>query len=81
MPARLSSVEIHQAMFLPKSGSATVTVSVMPRTSEFQVCEGESLLASGYVTCEDSDVLETSQHAQTVSDLQDRVRRPFFQVL
>nr|QMU95645.1 fatty acid synthase [synthetic construct] len=72
MPVRLSRVEIHQAMFLPKSGSATVTVSVMPRTGEFQVCENENLLASGFVTCPDKDVLETSTHAQTRSSLQDR---------
>ncbi|GFO07685.1 fatty acid synthase [Plakobranchus ocellatus] len=65
MPARLTNVEIHQAMFLRKSGAATVTVSVMPWSGEFQVCENENLLASGYVTSPDSDFLETTQHTKT----------------
>ena len=55
------------------TGSATVKVSVMPRTGEFQVCENENILASGVVTSPQGSCLETDQYKQSKSVLEDKV--------
>ncbi|RUS77019.1 hypothetical protein EGW08_015221, partial [Elysia chlorotica] len=78
MPVRLTNVQIRQAMFLPTSGTATIKVSVMPKTGEFQVCENENVLASGVITSPEGRCLETEQHLQTESVLKDKVG---FQIL
>lgn len=78
MPVRLSNVQIKQAMFLPTSGSATVTVSVMPKTGEFQICENENILACGVVTSPEGPCLETDQYLKTESVL---VNKPVTEVL
>ncbi|KAK3760848.1 hypothetical protein RRG08_034690 [Elysia crispata] len=72
MRVRLSNVQIHQAMFLPTSGSATVKVSVMPKTGDFQVCENENILASGVVTSPEGPCLKTEQYLQRDSVLKDQ---------
>ncbi|GFS17747.1 hypothetical protein ElyMa_006829900 [Elysia marginata] len=54
------------------AGSTTVSVSVMPKTGDFQVCDNENILASGVVTSPQGVCLQTDQYLQKTSVLEDK---------
>ena len=47
MPVAFEDVTIHRATILPKTGTVTLTVDLMPTSNKFDVSEGESLAVSG----------------------------------
>lgn len=50
-------VTIHRATILPKTGSVTLTVHLMPASNKFNVSEGDSLAVSGKIFMPESPVL------------------------
>ncbi|XP_068717598.1 fatty acid synthase-like [Montipora capricornis] len=46
-PVVFEDVTIHRATILPKMGTVTLTVHVMPASNKFDVSEGESLVVTG----------------------------------
>ncbi|XP_060583977.1 fatty acid synthase-like [Ruditapes philippinarum] len=51
------NVDIHRATILPETGKIHFDVRYMPGTGHFEIQEGETLVASGKVTCpEDTDL-------------------------
>ena len=49
-PVAFEDVTIHRATILPKTGTVTLRVHLMPASSKFDVSEGESLAVSGKIS-------------------------------
>lgn len=60
MPVVFEHVSIQRATVLPPSGTVTLSVSIMPTTGEFEICEGDSLVVSGLIYSPEGEFLERS---------------------
>ncbi|GFO47692.1 fatty acid synthase-like [Plakobranchus ocellatus] len=58
MPVIFQNVEIHRATVLPPSGTVTFTITIMPGTGDFEICEGDSLVVSGIISTPDDPFLD-----------------------
>ena len=56
-PVAFEDVTFHRATILPKTGSVTLTVHLMPASSKFDVSEGDTLAVSGKMYIPENPVL------------------------
>lgn len=60
MPVAFEDVHIHRATILPKTGTVTLTVHLMPASNKFDVSEGDSLSVTGKIYIPDLPVLSAN---------------------
>ncbi|XP_005094185.1 fatty acid synthase [Aplysia californica] len=58
MPVVFENINIHRATVLPPSGTVSLSVSIMPATGEFEICENDSLVVSGIIYSPDGQFLD-----------------------
>lgn len=71
MPVVFQNVTFHRATVLPPAGTITLSVSIMPGTGDFEICEGDSLVVSGIVLSPEGTILDRDQYSM-VKDISNK---------
>ncbi|CAL1537406.1 unnamed protein product [Lymnaea stagnalis] len=62
MPVVFQDVTIHRATVLPSAGTVTLSVSIMPATGKFEICENDAQVVSGIIYTPEGQFLDRDQY-------------------
>ncbi|XP_055874982.1 fatty acid synthase-like [Biomphalaria glabrata] len=63
LPVVFQDITIHRATVLPATGTVTLSVSIMPATGKFEICENDAQVVSGTIFSPEGQFLDRDQYS------------------
>ena len=73
----MCSLFLHLLLCVIHAGTVTLSVSIMPGTGDFEICEGDSLVVSGIISMPDGAFLDRDQYLTVKNVLNKKESREF----